>query len=479
MENLLIWGVVAVLCAAILIPYAVGFRRRNRLDTARREEAVQLGADRPVAQYPLIDEGQCIGCGACVAACPEGDVLGIIDGRAVIVNGMRCIGHAHCADACPVGALQVGLGNVGEREDIPRLTADSETTVPGVYIAGELSGFALIRNAISQGERVVMTVAQRLRAAGPAVVEAPAPGGAADGARLRDLIIVGAGPAGMSAALTARREGLTYLVLEQEQAGGTILQYPRKKVVLTQPVEIPLYGRLDREEYTKEELLGIWQEAREQFELHVRTGEKLEMIARRTDGLLAVRTQTGEWLARAVILALGRRGTPRRLGAPGEELEKVAYKLLDAESYRGENLLVIGGGDSAVEAALGLARQPGNTVTLAYRKEKLFRIKKRNAERFAAALAANEVKTLFSAEVTEILTDRVRLRRGDGEIELPNDYVFIFAGGEPPYPLLQRMGIIFGGTVTRRDDAPVASPASPTALSRVVVPDPPTAARRH
>ena len=462
MESLLIWGIVAIVGAAIFIPYAVGFRRRNRLDTARRAEAVQLGSDRPVAQYPLIDEGQCIGCGACVAACPEGDVLGIVDGRAVIVNGMRCIGHARCADACPVGALQVGLGNVGEREDIPRLTADSETTVPGVYVAGELSGFALIRNAISQGELVVMTVARRLRAAGPTGVELPAPGGPADGARLRDLIIVGAGPAGLSAALTARREKLSYLVLEQEQAGGTILQYPRKKVVLTQPVEIPLYGRLEREEYTKEELLGIWQEAREQFELHVRTGEKLEMITRRPDGLLAVRTQAGEWLARAVVLALGRRGTPRKLGAPGEDLEKVAYKLLDAESYHGENLLVIGGGDSAVEAALGLARQPGNTVTLAYRKEKLFRIKKRNAEKFAAALAAGGVRTLFSTEVVEILPDRVRLRRGEGELELPNDYVFVFAGGEPPYPLLQRMGIAFGGAAPRRGYAP-AGPAQPAA----------------
>ncbi len=474
MESLLIYGVAALLCAAILIPYAIGFRRRNRLDTARREEAVQLGADRPVAQYPLIDEGRCIGCGACVAACPEGDVLGVVDGRAVIVNGMRCIGHARCADACPVGALRVGLGNVGEREDIPRLTADGETTVPGVFIAGELSGFALIRNAIDQGERVAMTVARRLGAAGPAGAGSPAPGGPADGARLRDLVIVGAGPAGLSAALTARRERLSYLVLEQEQAGGTILQYPRKKVVLTQPVEIPLYGRLEREEYTKEELLGIWQEARERFELHVRTGERLEMIARRSDGLLAVRTQAGEWLARAVILALGRRGTPRKLGVPGEELEKVAYKLLDAESYRGEHLLVVGGGDSAVEAALGLARQPGNAVTLAYRKEKLFRIKRRNAERFAAALAAGEVKTLFSAEVAQILPDRVRLRRGDDEIGLPNDYVFIFAGGEPPYPLLQRMGIAFGGTAPRRA-APVP-PAPPAVPGRSAAPDLPAPA---
>jgi thioredoxin reductase len=252
------------------------------------------------------------------------------------------------------------------------------------------------------------------------------------------------------------------VVLEQDQAGGTILQYPRKKVVLTQPVDIPLYGRLERDEYTKEELLAVWEAARERFELPVRAGERITDLARRSDGLLTVRTQNGEWIGRACVLALGRRGTPRKLAVPGEDLPKVAYKLLDAESYRGERVLVVGGGDSAVEAAIGLARQPGNRVTLSYRRDRLFRIKKRNEERFAAALAAGEITALFESEVTEILPDRVRLSlvspSEPGEtparepLELPNDHVFVFAGGDPPYPLLRRMGIEFG----------VAAPAGTT-----------------
>jgi thioredoxin reductase/NAD-dependent dihydropyrimidine dehydrogenase PreA subunit len=443
-ETLLIWLGLAVVCAAVFVPYAVQFYRRNRRDGSRRAEAVHLGSDRPVAQYPLIDEGQCIGCGACVAACPEGDVLGILNGRAVIINGLRCIGHARCADACPVGAIRVGLGEVGARDDIPRLTAENETSVPGVYIAGELSGFALIRNAILQGGRVVEAIAHKLRLAPVATPQADG-AAPAEGGPLRDLVIVGAGPAGLSAALTARREGLSYIVLEQEETGGTILQYPRKKIVLTQPVEIPLYGWLNRTEYSKEELLGVWQEARTQFELHIRTGVKVEGLDRRPDGLFDVRTQAHRWTARAVVLALGRRGTPRKLGVPGEALPKVCYKLLDAESYRGERLLVVGGGDSAIEAALGLARQPGNTVTLSYRKEKLFRIKRRNEERFNEALSQGTVQVMFSSEVTEIRQDHVRLRQNGGEMELPNDYVFIFAGGDAPFPLLKGMGIGFGG----------------------------------
>ncbi len=448
MESLLIWLVTAAAAVAIVVPYAVRFGRRNRADAARRAEARALGADRPVAQYPLIDEAACIGCGSCVAACPERSVLGIVDGRAVIVNGLKCVGHGRCAEACPVGAIRVGLGDVGARDDIPRLTDDLESTVPGVLLAGELTGFALIRNAVAQGTRAAEAVARRVRAAG---LPPPAEG-------VRDLVIVGAGPAGLSAALVARREGLSYVVLDQQGAGGTILQYPRKKVVLTQPVDIPLWGRLDRSEYAKEDLLAIWQDAMLRFELHVRTGERLEDVMRAADGTLMVRTTGGTWLARHVILALGRRGTPRKLGVHGEELPKVAYKLLDAEAYRGERILVVGGGDSAVEAALGLARQPGNLVTLSYRKERLFRIKQRNEKNFADALGRGELTARFGSEVLAIGPEAVRLRQGDRELELPNDYVFVFAGGEPPWPLLRRIGIGFGGA--GRDAGRAGPPAT-------------------
>jgi thioredoxin reductase/NAD-dependent dihydropyrimidine dehydrogenase PreA subunit len=468
METDLIWVVAALVCAAIFVPYAVGFYRRNAREAARQAEAVHLGANRPVAQYPLIDENKCLGCGTCVAACPEHDVLGIVNGRAVIVNGLRCIGHGRCAEACPVGALRVGLGDVGAREDIPLLSPDNETSVPGVFIAGELSGFALIRNAVRQGTSVVEKIAARLRETPKEPTRAPASDGTPHAGPVLDLIVVGAGPAGLSAALTARREKLSCVVLEQEKAGGAILQYPRKKVVLTQPVELPLYGRLDRSEYTKEELLEILDQARQRFELDVRAGEKVEGLVRRPDGLLAVRTGNAEWLARSVILALGRRGTPRKLGVAGEQLSKVAYKLMDAESFKGEHILVIGGGDSAVEAALGLANQPGNTVALSYRKESLFRIKKRNELQFASALEGGVIQTFFNSEVKEILPEQVKLRQNGLEMDLPNDHVFVFAGGEPPYPLLQRMGVKFGGTPAA-EDRPAAIAPPPAAIGAPVI----------
>ncbi len=449
MESFLIWSAVIAVCGSILGTYVVRETRRNRLDAARRAEAVQLGSDRPAAQYPLIDEGRCIGCAACVAACPEKDVLAIVNGRAVIVNGLRCVGHGRCSEACPVNAIQVGLGEVGLRDDIPQLSPDLETNLPGVYIIGELSGFALIRNAVIQGEQVVEGIVRTLNGA----ASAP-PNPASGNGSVRDLIVVGAGPSGLTAALTARKHGLSAVVLEQEQTGGTILQYPRKKVVLTRAVDIPLWGRLDREEYTKEELLAIWRDAATRNQLDIRTGEKLETIERMPDGNWSVLTSSGRWVGHRVVLALGRRGIPRKLEVPGEQLPKVAYKLIDAESFQDNHVLVVGGGDSAVEAALGLARQSGSTVTLSYRKEKLFRIKKRNEERFATALAAGEVNAVFSSEVVDILPDRVRLSQGERQIELPNEYVFIFAGGEPPYPLLHKIGIAFG-----RSDGPAAGEA--------------------
>ena len=442
MESALIWIFALGLSAAIALPYYRRFVGKSRAHSSRREEAVALGADRPIAQYPLVDEMRCIGCGACVDACPEGEVLGIVDGRAVIINGLKCVGHGRCAEACPVEGITVGLGDLGARDDIPCQDGNRETNLPGLYIAGELGGLALIKNAVAQGEAVV----EHIAATG---VRASEPG-------MLDLLIVGAGPAGMSAALTARRAGLRYLVLEQEKAGGTILQYPRKKLVLVQPVTIPLYGQLDRQEYEKEELLAIWEEIRERFALAIRTGARLERVDRLPDGFRA--HAGGEsWTARHLVLALGRRGTPRKLGVPGEELGKVMYQLIDARSYRGAHVLVIGGGDSAVEAAMGLARQPGNTVTLSYRKEKLFRIKTRNEKALRPILDGGELRTLFRSQVRRIDERSVSFETPSGTVELENDFVFVFIGGEPPFALLKEIGVSFGEPASVADPAPIQS----------------------
>jgi thioredoxin reductase len=259
------------------------------------------------------------------------------------------------------------------------------------------------------------------------------------------VIVVGAGPAGLSAALTASERGLSYTLLEQERdLGGTVLHYPRRKLVLVQPVELPFDGRLRGDEYTKEDLLELLQALLRRARLEVHFGERATGITRE-DGVFRVRTSAGEHRARFVVLALGRRGTPRKLGVPGEELPKVMYKLIDAESYAGQHLLVVGGGDSAVEAAIGLARNGQNRVTISYRREKLVRMKKKNEERLAELVRERRVRLLMPTEIVAIRPDGVRLRGPDGELEIPNHYVFVCAGGEPPFAFLRQVGVRFGG----------------------------------
>jgi putative YpdA family bacillithiol system oxidoreductase len=393
-----------------------------------------LFSDGPKAQHPHIDTSNCIGCGGCTSVCPEGDVLALIAGKAVIVNGHKCIGHALCADACPVGAITMVMASPSMSADMPYLTPEHETTVPGLFIIGELGGLALIKNAVNQGRDCVDLIKDRL--AQKSVSQS------ADG--VYDVLIVGAGPAGISASLRAIEHKLNYITLERDEVGGTVAKYPRQKLVMTSPVEFPMYGKFKKMQLSKENLLAFWDMILNRSDFNVSTGEKVADIQRGEDAVFTVLTENNQYRARHVILALGRAGEPRKLGVQGEELPKVMYRLIEADHYINKKILLVGGGDSAVEAAMGLAHQAGNQVTLVYRGERFGRIKERNAKRLEDCMRNGKVKVLFETNPAEFKPDSVILDSKGVRQEIPNDFVWIFAGGTPPNDLLKKIGVGFG-----------------------------------
>lgn len=440
------WTLLVALVVALGIALFASLARRNELarmerQVRERERAVRQGSAAAQLRHPVVDLSRCLGCGTCVRACPEEGVLDLVHGQAMVVNGARCVGHAACERECPVGAITVTLTNLESRRDVPVIDESLEVVgTPGLFLAGEVTAHALIKTAIEHGVAVGAEVARRT-SPGPGVARANEP------ADVLDLVVVGAGPAGLACSLEAKRHGLRFVTVDQESAaGGTVAKYPRRKLVLTQPVDLPLHGRLDRTTYTKEELVELWQRIAVEQDLPIHTGAVFEGVTREANGVFTVTTSVGVFRARCVCLALGRRGTPRRLDVPGEELAKVSYSLLDANSYQGRKLLVVGGGDSAVEAALGLAEQPGNEVTLSYRKESFFRVRSRNEERLKQAASRGNLRVLLASQVTAIHPGEVEIAIQGTHARttrVANDEVFVMAGGIAPFELLERSGVSF------------------------------------
>jgi len=352
-------------------------------------------------------------------------VLAVIHGRAELVVPTSCIGHGACQAACPFDAITLVLGSERRGVDIPMLGPDFQTNVPGVYVAGELGGMGLVRNAVEQGRQAVDAIASRAR-------ELPR--------TELDLVIVGAGPAGIAATLAARERGLRAVTVEQESVGGSVMHYPRAKLVTTSPVDLPLGGRLRGGKIEKEELLGFWNDLLRRAQLRIREGERVEAVESGKAGL-EVRTSGGGYEAGAVLLAIGRRGSPKRLDVPGEKLPKVAYRLADAEAYRGRRVLVVGGGDSALEAAVALAVQPGTRVTLSYRGEGFARARRENRQALEAERDRGRVDVRLGSELTEILPRSVRLKGTDGAFEIRNDVVLLCLGGTLPSDFLHEIGV--------------------------------------
>jgi putative YpdA family bacillithiol system oxidoreductase len=419
----------------LLISISSHIARTRRKEGAAREAAERAGlrSDGPRAQHPHIDVTWCIGCGACVTACPEGDVLAVIGGKAALVNAPKCIGHGLCADACPVGAIEIVMAPPSMTADMPALTPELETSVENMFVIGELGGLALIKNAVNQGRDCIDHIVKRVPALRRRRV-----------GEVVDVAIVGAGPAGLSASLRAFEKGLSYVTLESEEFGGTVAKYPRQKLVMTSPVDFPMYGRFKKLEIGKEDLLEFWRKAAAKARLKINEHERVEHIQREPDGAFTIETVKGRYRALAVVLAIGRRGSPRKLEIPGEELPKVMYSLIEADHYVNNHILVVGGGDSAVEAAMGLAYQKGNKVTLSYRKDVFNRLKERNNQRIRECMRAGKVNVIFNSEPIEIREKSVILQVAGGRREIPNEFVWVFAGGTPPNAFLEKVGVRLG-----------------------------------
>lgn len=380
--------------------------------------------------HAVIRADLCVGCGGCASACPHPGAM-TIRGKLAVVDLALCTGEALCVQACPTGAIVLSTGGAVHRVEVPDVAATFETNVPGVFIVGELGGRGLIKNAINEGRVAIEHIAR----------ERPAGGNIDDQNRdAYDVVIVGSGPAGLSAALEAKARGLSAIVLEQGTIADTVRKYPRHKFLLAEPLTVPLYGNLWVADASKETLLGVWQNVVERAQLDVRTFTRVLDITRRGPVFL-IETTTGPYAGRRVVLALGRRGTPRRLEVPGEELPKVVYDVAEMEEFAGRRVLVVGGGDSAVESALGLANQRGTVVTLSYRGRNFERVKERNLAVLSAAVAAGKIDLLLLSRVVSIEDGLVRLNVECTEREILNDDVIVRIGGEPPYPLLTRIGV--------------------------------------
>jgi thioredoxin reductase/NAD-dependent dihydropyrimidine dehydrogenase PreA subunit len=416
----------AVLVTAIGLVHVRRRKAREARDEAVLEEKKARGAHLARSLHPVIDPDLCIGSLSCLHACPEGDILGIVEGAARLVHADHCIGHGRCAAECPVGAIKLVFGSAERGIDLPEVDAFFESSRAGVHIVGELGGMGLIKNAITQGVECAERLGEVVRRGAPPVA------------------IVGAGPAGIGTALGLKAREVPFRLLEQGSLGGSVFHYPRRKVAMTERVDLPLVGKFGKRTISKEELLAGWIRILSRTGIKVDEGVKVTGIAGE-DGRFQVQTERGgrkEALdASKVVLAIGRRGTPRKLGVPGEDLEKVVYGLTDPEQYEDSKVLVVGGGDAALEAAMQIAEETRADVSLSYRGAELARCRDANRKKFQSMVAAKRLRALLPSQVTEIHPDLVRLDYGGKRAKIANDFVIVSIGGEAPAEFLSQLGV--------------------------------------
>lgn len=313
----------------------------------------------------------------------------------------------------------------------PVVNRHNESNVRGLYVIGDLTGAPVIKEAMAQGYDVVEHIAEQPDARG----EDPG---------VYDLLVVGSGAAGLNAALAGQDKGLRCLVLEKSKVANTVEDFPEGKWIYAEPEDRPPKGKLWLDGASKEDLLTRWHEIIQENRLDVRTGDGLQSIDRGGEGHFLVRTEQGrEYKARRIILATGLRGNPRKLGVPGEGQERVYHRLYSPRQYRDEQILVVGGGNSAAEAAITLSEH--NQVVLSYRGEGFYRLFQDNQSRLQAAIEAGRIRSLLRSQVVALGDKEATLEfENSGEKNkerVPFDHAFVLVGAEVPTDFLKSLGL--------------------------------------
>lgn len=468
-----------------------------------------LDPDGPPYPHPVINTATCIGCHACVDACPH-DVLAIVNGKATPVAIEQCMEDTSCQVECPTVPKSCIVVNTTKKipeRKVPNRDHHFMTNVPGVYLIGDVSGVPLIKNAINEGGAVVDYIVEDLKFNG------------ANGNADFDVAIVGIGPAGLSATALAKQRGLKYIAIEQDQIVGTIQQtYQAGKYVYFNPVDQPVEGgiRLDGAGAAKEVMIGSWMETIRSNGLVVNEFESCKSV-KPAGELFIIETEQekakrrAQYSARRVILAIGNRGTPMKLGVEGEDAkvtvtatemvmpafcnkcgqqrtgdykfcqncgnqyvpklkqrpayedDKVKYKLTDPNDYSGKHIIVVGAGNSAIEAAVDLAAYRSddgtkitgwrdNTVSLVIRSNFKGDLKLGNKMLVYECIDEGKITAYFGQTIKEITTEEVTLmsardrdpKKAKATARIKNDYVFALIGGEKPTKFLESIGIKIG-----------------------------------